>query len=221
MDTLFLFPTTNELQSVHRSHKSGVLYKTPSFDCICIGMGKREITIDSCYLPVIIGYAGALCPQLKTGDIVVSTHFITNDKELHLQQNNKFATEFVAHLNSIGIRSYHKSIYTASGIISQKKQKQNIYEQGASIVDMEGFWLAEKYPNLLSIRVILDTYEMHLPDFTNTIKGNGEISLANTFKHLLKYPHHIISLLKVFYLTTKIKPILKKCCYSMAAFRRS
>ena len=86
---------------------------------------------------------------------------------------------------------------------------------------MEGFWLAQQTSQLLSIRVILDTYEMSLPDLTSTLKGNGEISLANTLKHLLKYPHHIISLLKIFYLTMKIKPILKKCCYSLATFRRS
>ncbi|BBM88047.1 hypothetical protein [Candidatus Uabimicrobium amorphum] len=219
MDLLFLFPTTNELQAIYSSHKSGVIYEVSDFYCTCFGVGKQNII--PCEFPVVVGYGGALSPELKTGDIVVSSHFMHNDKEITCKKHTDFATQFVAHLNKEGICAYHQSVYTADRVIAAQSEKTRLYEKGAWVVDMEGFWLAEQSQDLLSIRVVLDTFAMRLPDLTHTLKANGEISLANTLKHLLKYPHHIVSLLKIFYLTKKIKPILKKCCFSLATFRRS
>lgn len=219
MDLLFLFPTTNELQSLYSSHKSGVVYQVSDFYCTCFGVGKQSIV--PCKFPVVVGYGGALSPQLKTGDVIVSSHFIHGEEEIICQEQTELAAQFVAHLNSQGICAYHKSVYTADKVVAKQSEKDRLYDKGAWIVDMEGFWLAQQSQTLLSIRVVLDTYAMNLPDLTHTLKGNGEISLANTLKHLLKYPHHIVSLLKIFQLTRKIKPILKKCCYSLAAFRRS
>lgn len=217
MKTLFLFPTMNELNSIAKWKKTGIIYQKNNFYYTCCGVGKYSIQDFVSYkkfCPIIIGYGGALHPKLKTGDVIVSNSFVSSNGTITFSNEDQFTLSIVEKLNNEGIQAYHKNIFTSSSIISLPNRKEMLHkENNAWVVDMEGYWLADKLDRLISIRVILDTCQMELPDLSVTLKANGQISLVNTLLYLLKYPKIFPILIKIFFLTKKIKPILKNCCY--------
>lgn len=116
-----------------------------------------------------IGYAGALSPELKRGDIVLSASS-GNAEAFAPHPDDAALTE---RLRSVADEShehhvYVSPLYTAEKIVARHEEKRQIFEQtGAQIVDMESFAVysearARKIP-FVGIHAITDTAEEDIP----------------------------------------------------------
>jgi adenosylhomocysteine nucleosidase len=116
-----------------------------------------------------IGYAGALSPELKRGDIILSSYAMNDDKSnptpLDLKVEEKLrqvADESHEH------HVYVSPLYTADKIIARHEEKRQIFEKTkAQIVDMESYSVYSEARSLgipfLGIHAITDTAEEDIP----------------------------------------------------------
>jgi adenosylhomocysteine nucleosidase len=118
---------------------------------------------------VSIGFAGALSPELKRGDIVLSSYSMNGSSG----QPRPADTDLEKHLAGIADESHehHVSVsplFTAEKIIARHEEKKDIFERSnARIVDMESFSIYQEAckRNLpfVGIHAITDTAEEDIP----------------------------------------------------------
>ncbi len=116
-----------------------------------------------------IGYAGALSPELKRGDIVLSS-FSCNDEQTKPQASD---LELAKKLRGVADEShehhvYIGDLYTANGIVAHHEEKRSLFERSrAHIVDMESFsvYMEAKARGIpfVGIHTITDTAEEDIP----------------------------------------------------------
>lgn len=146
------------------------------------------------------GTAGALVPELKTGDVVLVTEIVCKDLsvgadpcvrpsiEIHLGQTHGFAPTKNEHI----IPGKH---LTVQAPLVSKEQKEKAHAQtGAIAVDMESYFVAricrDKGISYCSVRGIFDRMTDDIEGL-DVIVGNEGCSKVNVFKHpklILKIP---------------------------------
>ncbi len=118
---------------------------------------------------VSLGYAGALNPELKRGDIVLSS-YCRNDEEIQvtaLDQNLSERLKAVAD-ESHEHHVYVSPLYTANRIIARHEEKRQLYDRmHTDIVDMESFAVYQIAKSrgipFIGIHAITDTAEEDIP----------------------------------------------------------
>ncbi len=136
---------------------------------------------------VSIGFAGALSPELKRGDIVLSSY----SRRLEEIQIPASDIELSDRLKTVADEShehhvYVSPLYTADRIIARHEEKRDLFEKTqADIVDMESFsvYQVAKSKNIpfVGIHGITDTAEEDIP----------ALELINPFltsNSLIRYP---------------------------------
>jgi adenosylhomocysteine nucleosidase len=118
---------------------------------------------------ITIGYAGALNPELKRGDIILSSFSVANEQHQPLASDIQLAER----LRSVADEShehhvYVSPLYTADKIIARHEEKRHLFQKTkAQIVDMESYSVysearARGIP-FIGIHAITDTAEEDIP----------------------------------------------------------
>jgi adenosylhomocysteine nucleosidase len=116
-----------------------------------------------------IGYAGALSPELKRGDIVLSSYSRNNESPEALATDHALAEK----LRGLADEShehhvYVSPLYTADKIIARHEEKRQLFERsGSLVVDMESLSvyteaMEQKIP-FIGVHAITDTAEEDIP----------------------------------------------------------
>jgi len=175
-------------------HYSGRFGRLP-ISVVLSGVGKGNAKTaaqllcesDNPSVLVSIGYAGALSPELKRGDIVLSS-YSRADEEIQVPTSDQELSE---KLKTVADEShehhvYVSPLYTANRIIARHEEKRQLFEKTrADIVDMESYavYEAAKSRNIpfVGIHAITDTSEEDIP----------ALELINPFllsDSLMRYP---------------------------------
>lgn len=130
---------------------------------------RRLCEVDQPSALITMGYAGALSPELRRGDIILSSYAITEDQadpqspDLALaEQLRGVADESHEH------HVYVSPLYTANRIVARHEEKLQIFEKTkAQIVDMESHpvYLEARQRGIpfIGIHAITDTAEEDIP----------------------------------------------------------
>ena len=134
----------------------------------------------------VAGLAGALEPNLKTGDIVV--YDLCRDRRDSVTEEraqvhcDKPLTEFLhKRFQAASLRSFHGTGITVSRIITDAEDKLRLGKlHGALAVDMESYDVlrvaAEFSLPAVAIRVISDEADHDLPDFNYAAEASGKMN---------------------------------------------
>lgn len=147
------------------------------------------------------GCAGALSPDLRSGDLVVAERLIAAD-------NEELTMDVFWHTHTLDRLQVSHTVYTGDlvetlAMVAVSKDKRRLHEQtGAIAVDMESVAVARvawQYAlPFLSIRAIADPASMDLPPAVSyALNANGEIELWKLLVFLLRHPTQIPRLIKL------------------------
>ena len=135
---------------------------------------------------VLVGWAGGLIPELKAGDFVCADSAFYDARE-------------PVNCKLVSIHSAHSGpILTVPKALFSSQEKLQAQSAGALAVEMEAYPLALKAAQMgipfIHARIILDTLNESMPEFSTNSGENGEIKLGSFLKNLLKNPVLIKSL---------------------------
>ena len=125
-----------------------------------------------CRLLVSLGYAGALNPHLRPGDLVVGNNYLHGaDPPI---SGAPLATRTAVLLRESGLSVLEGPVLTVDEPLLSPRAKRRAHQgSGALVVDMEGRWIADaaerKSVPLIGIRAVLDEARFPLPAFVAAI----------------------------------------------------
>ncbi len=162
----------------------------------------REYKPDGC---INIGYCGALTPNLGLADIVIANNIIDEDtgaSHLPTLDNCGYVCE------TAGLKFFIGSLVTVTKPILTPHEKAYLGTKFDAIaVDMEAFALAKtaaksKVPFAI-VRSVLDTMDMHLPQYSGTLKADGTANPIGLAANIIKNPKEALSLPHLEFCATK------------------
>ena len=148
---------------------------------IGIGRNSRELLaglLDTapCRLLLSLGYAGALDPHLRPGELVVGNSYLHGSSAA--VHGAPHATRSAMLLRESGLSVLEGAVLTVDEPLLTPLAKRRAYNgSGALVVDMEGRWIADVAASrdipLIGIRAVLDEAYYPLPAFIATIIADG------------------------------------------------
>jgi nucleoside phosphorylase len=126
-----------------------------------------------------VGFGGALTPELKTGDIVISTRASSIQLSSHFaEMSATHGDEAFEALTLAGMRVTRGAALTVEVPLLTKEDKERQGQlTGASVVDMETYWIAQEAERagvpVVSVRTVLDEMEHELPSMVADITADG------------------------------------------------
>ena len=108
----------------------------------------------------VVGFCGALSPDLQPGDLVVATEVRTpNGRPVPCS-----TAPLLAALRRLGVKRVHVGPIVSTDHIARDGERGDLAETGAIAVDMESAWLAEAAAGrpLAVLRAVVDTPEREL-----------------------------------------------------------
>ncbi len=151
---------------------------------------------------VSIGFAGALSPALRIGDLVLCLQFCLADNSSCDAEREllPFVAQALAHadLNLFAGRSV-----TVERIVTTPEQKRALSETTrAQMVDMEGFWIAQlasaRHLPFVAVRAISDTAAHSLPAFDQFFDDHGRLHPKQALRHFAARPRELMQIPKIF-----------------------
>ncbi len=134
---------------------------------------------------ISIGYAGALDPSLKVGDVVVA------DQVVYYETLKSYSLdgELLGTMPEVA----RGTLLTVDQVVATPPEKKALREKYSAVaVDMETFALAEETQarNLpfASVRAITDTADQGLIDCSHLVEADGEVSKLKAGWHVLTHP---------------------------------
>ena len=134
---------------------------------------------------ISIGYAGALDPSLKVGDVVVA------DQVVYYETLKSYSLdgELLGTMPEVA----RGTLLTVDQVVATPPEKKALREKYSAVaVDMETFALAEETQarNLpfASVRAITDTADQELIDCSHLVEADGEVSKLKAGWHVLTHP---------------------------------
>ena len=129
-----------------------------------------------CRLLVSLGYAGALDPHLRPGEIVVGNAYLHGARAA--VPGAPHTTRAAMLLRQSGLSVLEGAVLTVDEPLLTPWAKRRAHNgTGALVVDMEGRWIADAAASrdvpLVGIRAVLDEARYHLPSFIATIIADG------------------------------------------------
>lgn len=168
-----------------------------------VGIKKARTTTDHIikkYNPKFIvsaGFAGALNPKLKTGDLVLP------EWAASLRAEDK--KTFYNSLPYISFKFNKGGILTENRFINNQKDKLDLFLQsGADIVDMETWGVLESAEKnstkVISARSVSDTTKSKLPRMEMIYSKDSTLDKEKSLNYFKKNPFEIINFLKFKYI---------------------
>ena len=168
---LAVAPTQRELGGLASGHE-GARASVVGIGREAGGRLTRLLEEAPCRLLVSLGYAGALDPHLRSGDLVVGNAYLHGaDPPLSCEP---LATRAAVLLRESGLSVQEGPVLTVDEpLLSPRAKRRALYGSGALVVDMEGRWIAEAAARngvpLIGIRAVLDEARFPLPSFVAAI----------------------------------------------------
>ena len=173
---------------------------------VVIGAGDRERTaaLVECAAQganclISFGIAGALAPNLRTGDLVVSAEVVSDGNRWRADE--RFQTHVSNLVRDIGARQ--GSVYGAPTILATEAEKSRAWQEtGALAVDLESDVVARIASRtgipFLVVRTIADTVYRELPAAALIpLSEGGTPNLARVLGSVIRQPRQIGSLIKL------------------------
>lgn len=134
---------------------------------------------------ISIGYAGALDPSLKVGDVVVA------DQVVYYETLKSYSLD--GELLGTMPEVTRGTLLTVDQVVATPPEKKALREKYSAVaVEMETFALAEETQarNLpfASVRAITDTADQELIDCSHLVEADGEVSKLKAGWHVLTHP---------------------------------
>lgn len=135
---------------------------------------------------LMLGFAGAVNPELKTGDLVLSSRYYLDTKsDDFLSPDTAMRLNAIVAATSAGLRVSHLDSLSVDRIIETPEAKVVLAENyPVGIVGMEDFWLAAAARDagvpFLSARVVLDTADQKLPGHLPGLSRGRALDLLRT-----------------------------------------
>ena len=146
-----------------------------------------------CNTLVSYGYAGALDPALRAGDLLIGLS-ISNEKN-KIESDNSSVQQLISKIDKTnGVRAQLSTLYAAPSIVTSAAQKAKLRRRGGwDAVDMESFAVGcaalQHGLSFLIVRAIVDTAELSLPDnLSKMIDERGAILRKTALWGILKNP---------------------------------
>jgi adenosylhomocysteine nucleosidase len=172
-------------------------------DLVVTGMGKEnarraaEAAISGEHKACIgAGFAGALRPTLKIGDVLVARAVRELGKSKTLECSRNL---FMAAYENQGIEA--KMFLTADHVVGTAEEKQRL-SPFAEAVDMESFATIsvamEKKVPFVAVRVISDRFDQDMPvEIETTLDEHGRVKIGGVMKHVAAHPLQIPALIRL------------------------
>ena len=159
---------------------------------------------------ISLGFAGALAPELRIGDVVVcSTLHCAPGSEHEEQMLEPLAPD--AHLLSVasrgpGDRSLRFCLGSGVTVLqlnSSTQKMQGLSETfHAHIVDMESYWIAriaaaQRIP-CIAIRSISDNIQSSVQPFDQIMASDGSLLLTKAVLCFLSHPQYLVNVFKLY-----------------------
>ena len=176
---LVVAPTLRELGGLRPSRLAG-------FGIAEVGLGhaaaetlREVLSSRPPQIMLSVGFGGALRSELKTGDIVVSTRASSIQLPSHYAtMSATHGDEAFAALTLAGMRVTRGAALTVEEPLLTKVDKERQGKlTGASVVDMETYWIAQEAERagvpVVSVRTVLDEMDHELPGMVADITADG------------------------------------------------
>ena len=161
----------------------------------------NRLVKNGCNILISFGYAGALDPQLSSGDLVIPKLVID-------EKNNIFKTDKELHKKLLGhfsnkIKLSSGRLFGSETIIWDAEEKKRLLKRyNTKTVDMESLGVAqaaiENNCSFLVVRAISDTAKQNLPRHTlKSFSLTNSIKISSILLDLAKHPNELPSLLKL------------------------
>ena len=172
-------PTLRELAGLRSSRLSGYGVAEVGLGHAAAGNLRDILKSRRPQVLLSIGFGGALASDLRTGDLVVSTTARTVQLPSKLvSMSGVHGDEAFEALALAGLRVTRGTILTVPEPLMSKQEKERQGSAtGATIVDMESFWIAQEADRagvpVVSVRTVLDELGHDLPEVVADITADG------------------------------------------------
>lgn len=160
------------------------------------------------------GLAGALVPELKTGDVIVADRLLTSDKPALA-----CTPAWVAALSGAGTKA---SLYSAGVAVSTAEEKHAVAAaHGAAAVDMESYGVGEAAQELglpfVALRAIADGADRAIPPAAlKGLKADGSTDPRAVLRAMAASPGQIGGVLAVASDSRKASRALRRVALALA-----
>ena len=197
-------------------------YSDVSFHAVGIGprmayQGVRSMlgngsTMERSPLLLLVGFAGAVDPSLRSGDLVMSNRYyrktersgpLTNETNggplASRQSNDAVSPDFLEPdqiMNECALKAAHAAgvplvtspSLTVDRLIASPTEKRAVFQQNlVAIVNMEDYWAAaaarEAGVSFLSVRAVVDVADQNLPDYLPSVSEPRYRVAMSTISH--------------------------------------
>ncbi len=159
---------------------------------------------------ISIGFAGALAPELRIGDVVVCSilHYVpvSEQEEQGLEPYAPDASLLSLALQGPGdsaARFHPGSGITVLQLDSSSRKMQGLRETSrAHIIDMESYWIARiasaRQIPFIAIRSISDTIQQGIQPFDRILASDGKLLWKKAVLCFLLHPRYLINVFTLF-----------------------
>ena len=186
-----------------------IVLKGTNLLIVISGQGGKQAASAAAYLKtkgvnliINVGVAGALNFELVPGNLVVPSHFLSDNQPTILE--NPQARELTSLLNQRGINAKKCKLVTTERTVATSEEKINLSRQtGACAVDMEAYWIARDLEGKRDIRLIVlkaisDHVNQALPEeITSCMRPDGNMDYVSLIKAILRKPSLLITIMRL------------------------
>jgi adenosylhomocysteine nucleosidase len=202
------FAPWRKLRNLKRRQVDGIVVHEAKIgravvDFVVTGMGlesatnvTRKILSDDHDFCIASGFAGALRPNYKVGDILAAEAVQFLGKSKILQSNRTLAR----HAEQDGA-IFAKMLLTADHVVRTRAEKSSL-APFAEFVDMESFGIFSAANEIgrpaVAIRVISDGHDGELPvDVALTMSNKGQVQIGRVVRYLARNPSTLPALIRL------------------------
>jgi hypothetical protein len=175
-------------------------------------LSEFRAACDGCRGIVSYGVAGALCPDLRSGDIVVGSEIVG--------QNGKIPTDDVWSawlLSSLPTGIYGPIAGVDMPVAAGPSRDELRLRSGALVADMESHVIAELAAahglRFVAVRIVIDTVDRNIPPTAFAcVSSNSEASLWRVGRLLLGRPTDTLDMIKLWADWCLARRALLECC---------
>lgn len=149
-----------------------------------------------CDTLVSYGYAGALDPALRAGDLIFGLS--VSNEETTLESDRDAIQQLISKIEKMqGFGAHSSRLYASPSIVKTEAQKSKLRRKGGwGAVDMESFAIGcvaqQHCLSFLIVRAIVDTADVSLPDnISKMVDESGAIRRTTALWEILKNPSEL------------------------------
>lgn len=147
---------------------------------------------------VSIGFAGALSPALRIGDLVLCLQFCLADGAT-CETGRDMLPSVAQALARTRLDLLAGRSVTVERIVTTPEQKRMLADRShAQVVDMEGFWIAQiaaaRHVPFVAVRAVSDTAAHSLPAFDQFFDNRGRLHPERALRHGAARPRDLLQM---------------------------